>query len=189
MNNADNHMPHTHDDASLHDVLPDDLRETARLVGNAGASARAASAPRLDRIAASSWQQAEPAPMPIVLSQRRHVWLTPVRIAAMLALGASVLAAVVATRSSTPSTDNTNIAHSNMPAEPSRVVDTMPMQLALASSDDLALFDTYLASADEATGSLGALTEQAAGLEDQVDAINGADVNLWLGDDTSGTGA
>jgi hypothetical protein len=102
------------------------------------------------------------------------------RIAAMLAIGAGVLTAIMAVRSS-PAPKPTQItkAQPQVNAEPD-------LQLAMADANDLALFDSYLASAEESRSQLDAFVEDAGDLEDRFESLStGSDVEALISNDAT----
>jgi hypothetical protein len=171
----------TRDDKPFADLpesrTPDDVRDVELLLRMDAADARAASSARLARIAGTTWSAARPdeAPVPLVFVAPPASGFTPMRIAAMLAIGAGVLAAILASRT-LPASSSFMVARGNVTApQPGASSDT---------SDELAMFDTYLASADDNRSAIDAFVEDASDLEDRFDALSsGSD---WFGDSAGG---
>ena len=173
--NPMNTSPSQPDTTTPADLL--DLEQALR--ASALASRAGASADRLDRMARASWLAAEPAPAPLAFTPAAQPFFTPLRMAAMLALGASLLTSVAALRTS-PSSSSRTLARAPV-ASPA----PQPQQsrtFATADATDLTLFDTYLALADENRSELDAFTQDASDLQDSFDSLSTGDD--WLSPDT-----
>ncbi|HLP83204.1 MAG TPA: hypothetical protein VK157_02550 [Phycisphaerales bacterium] len=178
-NNADNPM----DLSSL--ATPQELLGVERSLHAAGLQTRAgATNERLDRVASATWAAASvrelEAPAPIVLARGNTSILTPLRMAAMLAIGAGVIASVLALRS-TPNSMTQTLAQRSTTTQPETSVASGG-----AVADELAMFDSYLASADASRSGIDSFVEDASDLEDRFDALSSGQ-DWWSDTDGSAT--
>lgn len=179
-NNADNPM----DLSSL--ATPQELLSVERSLHAAGLHTRAgATSERLDRVANATWAAASvcelEAPAPIVLARGNTSIWTPLRMAAMLAIGAGVIASVLALRSTPNSTTQTLAQRGTTSTQPETSVASGG-----AIADELAMFDTYLASADASRSGIDSFVEDASDLEDRFDALSSGQ-DWWSDTDGSAT--
>lgn len=174
-----NDMNHEHDN-TLDMTTPTELLDVEQSLRAAGVAAQAGATPeRLDRAACMSWAQArDTGAPPLVFVAPRQAILTPMRMAAMLAIGAGVIASVLAVRSA-PAHRSEVIAKGEK-APP--VVDTATANV----PDELAMFETYLASADASRSGIDAFVEDASDLQDRFDALSTGE-DWWSDTDASGT--
>lgn len=180
-NNTDNLAGTPEELASL---TPAELVAMERELRAAGVVARAgATSERLDRVAQATWQAStrdvldDASAAPLVFVAPREAVFTPLRVAAMLAIGAGVIASVLALRS-TPTRETQTIARRDSAAP---VVQT-PAQ----APDELTMFDTYLASADASRSGIDAFVEDASDLQDRFDALSTGE-DWWSDTDASVT--
>jgi hypothetical protein len=99
------------------------------------------------------------------------------RVAAMLAIGAGVIASVLALQT-TPTREARVIARSETA--------TPTVQTPAQTPDELVMFDTYLASADASRSGIDAFVEDASDLQDRFDALSTGE-DWWSDTDASVT--
>lgn len=180
MNNNTDNFARTHEDQ----LTPADLLAMERSLRAAGLVARAgATSERLDRVAQATWKASssaltdDAAVKPLVFVVPRQAGFTPMRVAAMLAIGAGVIASLLALRT-TPVREARVIARSET---------TMPaVQTPVQAPDELTMFDTYLASADASRSGIDAFVEDASDLQDRFDALSTGE-DWWSDTDASVT--
>lgn len=174
-----NDMNHEHDNTP-ETTTPMELLEVEQSLRAAGLRARAgATQERLDRVARTTWAQGTNTDAaPLVFVAPRRAIFTPMRAAALLALGAGVIASVLAVRSA-PVHRSTVIGQGDKAAP---VVNTGTASV----PDELAMFETYLASADASRSGIDAFVEDASDLQDRFDALSTGE-DWWSDTDVSGT--
>jgi hypothetical protein len=182
MNNNTDNFTRTSEDQEM--LTPADLLTMERSLRAAGLVARAgATSERLDRVAQVTWKASaghvmDDAPAaPLVFVAPRQAVFTPMRVAAMLAIGAGVIASVLALQT-TPTREARVIARSETA--------TPTVQTPAQTPDELVMFDTYLASADASRSGIDAFVEDASDLQDRFDALSTGE-DWWSDTDASVT--
>ncbi len=173
MNDMNHNTNKTHDTTT-----PAELLDIERSLRAAGLAARAgATSERVDRVARATWTAAhDAAPAPLVFVAPRPAVFTPMRVAAMLAIGAALIASVLGLRS-VPAGEPAVIARGDKVAP---AFETPAASL----RDELAMFDTYLASADASRSGIDAFVEDASDLQDRFDAFSSGE-DWWSDTDAS----